>query len=87
MVQLGDKVRDRVTGFEGIAVASTTWLNGCERVTVQPAGMNEKGGTFESETFDVTQLEVVEESVIATGRRETGGPRPEPARPPDVARR
>ncbi|MEO8082530.1 MAG: hypothetical protein ABI780_01775 [Ardenticatenales bacterium] len=86
MVQLGDKVRDLVTGFEGIAVASTTWLNGCERVSVQPVGKNEKGGTFESETFDVTQLEVVEAGVVATGQRETGGPRPDPVGWPDGAR-
>ena len=28
-VNLGDKVRDRVTAYTGIAIAITDWLNGC----------------------------------------------------------
>lgn len=32
--QLGDKVRDAITGFKGIAMAQTTWLNGCRRIII-----------------------------------------------------
>jgi hypothetical protein len=31
-VNLGDKVKDRITGLEGIAIGVTTWLYGCRRV-------------------------------------------------------
>lgn len=30
-VNLGDRVKDQVTGFEGIAIARTEWLFGCPR--------------------------------------------------------
>ena len=36
MKNLGDEVKDTITGFKGIVVARTEWLNGCARVTVQP---------------------------------------------------
>lgn len=87
MVQLGDKVRDLVTGFEGVAVAKTTWLSGCDRFTVQPQGVTAEWKTLETETFDVTQLEVVEAGAVKIERRDTGGPRPAPVQRPDVARR
>lgn len=81
MIALGDKARDRVTGFEGVAVAKTTWLSGCDRFTLQPSGLTAEGKTFDSETFDVTQLEVVGAAAVQIERRDTGGPRPEPVRP------
>jgi hypothetical protein len=36
MVKLGQHVKDRVSGFEGIAIGKTTYLNGCDRILVQP---------------------------------------------------
>lgn len=84
MVNLGDKVRDLVTGFEGVAVAKTTWLSGCERFTIQPGGVTAEGKTHDTETFDVTQLEVVEAGAVQIARTDTGGPRPEPVRRADV---
>lgn len=77
-VKLGDKVRDAVTGFEGIAVAKTEWLNGCMRVTVQPP-IDKDGKVPDSYTFDEPQLLRVEAEVVPTGSRETGGPAPNPA--------
>ena len=76
-VELGDKVRDKVTGFEGIAVAKTEWLNGCIRVTLQPP-ISKDGKIPESGTFDEPQLEVIEAGKVNTGSRETGGPAPNP---------
>jgi len=36
MVKLGQKVRDVVTGFEGIATAKVEYINGCVQFGVQP---------------------------------------------------
>jgi len=36
MIELGLEVRDVVSGFNGVAVAKHSYLNGCYRVTVQP---------------------------------------------------
>jgi len=33
-IKLGDKVRDRVTGYEGIATSKTEFLNGCIQIEV-----------------------------------------------------
>ncbi len=36
MINLGDKVKDTITDFEGTAVARCVYLNGCVRIEVQP---------------------------------------------------
>lgn len=36
MIELGDTVMDRVTGFVGVAVSRTEYMNGCIRYAVQP---------------------------------------------------
>jgi hypothetical protein len=74
-IYLGDLVRDRVSKFEGIAVAVTEWLNGCKRVTIQPNCLDKDGKVFEAQTFDEYQMEVVKKGVIPPVNKETGGPR------------
>lgn len=43
-VQLGDKARDTVSGFAGVCVARTEWLNGCWRMTLPPPACRGAGG-------------------------------------------
>jgi len=54
-VNLGDIAEDIVTGFKGTVVAVTNWLNGCQRVTLQPNELKD-GKPVESYTFDVEQI-------------------------------
>ena len=54
-INLGDVVKDAVSGFRGIAVSRTIYLKGSERVTVQPM-VNGEGKLPEAETFDLGQL-------------------------------
>lgn len=82
-VRLGDKVRDQITGYEGIAVARTDWLHGCARITVQPDALDDTGKIRDAVTFDELQLTVIETAKAAVGDRNTGGPRPEPQRRTD----
>jgi hypothetical protein len=77
-VALGDRVRDQISDFEGVAVAKTNWLNGCERITVQSSKLFE--GKTVSETFDVEQLQITESGVLGVGQP-SGGDRPGPTRP------
>ena len=81
-IQLGDKARDSITGFEGIAVARTAWLYGCVRLTLQPEKIGKDGKMLESATFDEPQLILVK-SVKPALSLATGGPRPEPTRSKD----
>ncbi len=82
MVELGNKVRDIYTGFEGTAVARTTWLHGCARILIEPRELK-KGELGKTEWFDEQRVEVLE----AEAPRETsdhragpGGPQCDPVR-------
>ena len=72
-VNLGDKVKDSVTGFTGIAIGRTTWLHGCDRITVQPEGVSKDGKVFENNSFDEPQLIVLKTKKIKEGDHKTGG--------------
>ena len=87
-IGLGDTVRDTITGYEGIAVCVSNWLNGCQRVTIQAPELHD-GKPVDNFTFDAEQLEVVTKKLVATkkpaavGERLLGGPSIAPARAAD----
>ena len=62
-VKLGMKVTDTVTGYTGIAVAATEYLQGCRRVTIQ-AKVKEDGTIPDDGTFDEPQLEVIGRGIL-----------------------
>jgi len=73
-VKLGDKVRDKVSGFSGIAISEHNYLNGCRRVTIQPS-IDKDGKLPSVETFDDPQLEIITEEVAKVdNKNKTGGP-------------
>lgn len=72
----GQVVRDTVTGYEGMIVATTLWLNGCYRYVVQPQKLHpETGEPIKDCSFDEHQLVLVTPAV-REGKHDTGGPRP-----------
>lgn len=75
MINIGDRVKDKVTGFEGIVVAETNWLNGCTRCGVQSLTLKD-GIPIDLVWFDRPQLELMTSRVVAPGVRTTGGPLP-----------
>lgn len=77
-IGLGDKVRDSISGFEGVVVAKHEYLNGCVRVSIQPQALHE-GKPVEDFAFDVEQIEVLETAAPRT-TEPSGGPRKTPAR-------
>lgn len=79
-IELGDKVRDKITGFTGIAVATSIWLYGCNRIVVQPTELDKDGGKKCTDTFDEFQLEILEKSVVK------GANTPAPAEPEKAPR-
>lgn len=80
MIQLGDEVKDAVSGFQGIAVGRHEYLQGCTRITVQPpVGRDKK--LPEAQTFDEPQLEIIKAEKVASGRKDTGGPMPYEPKP------
>lgn len=69
---LGDKVKDQITGFEGIVTLRSQWLNNCNTYGVQPVALKD-GSPQERCHFDEPQLVLVEEKVAPSSRK-TGGP-------------
>ncbi len=74
-LQLGEKAKHKITGFTGIIIARTEWLNGCWRMTLQSHKLKD-GIPVEPQTFDEFDLELVEDKKVKAGSKETGGPRP-----------
>ena len=62
MSLLGAKVRDKVTGIEGIVTTLAEHLTGCSRAWVEPR-VNEKGET-PGLWVDVSRLEVLIENAV-----------------------
>lgn len=85
---LGHKVRDRITGLEGIVTSRTEYLNGCVRYAVQPP-VDQDGKVRDSMWADESDLldqgavvtpmatRITEQQPIAAPPiRRTGGDRP-----------
>lgn len=89
MVKLGNKVRDTITGFTGVAVARTDWLYGCSRIGVEQAGLDKDGKPLEVQWFDEQRVQVVADdgpTVSPDSAATSGGPKRDPARPSDPHR-
>lgn len=82
-INLGDKVKDTITGFKGVAVCRTQWLNGCVRIGIQPQELDKDGKPQEAQYFDVEQVELLEASVKPP-HEPAGGPMPAPQRAKDA---
>ncbi len=76
-IELGDEVKDTITGFEGVAIAITQWITGCPRITVQPK-VGKDGKVPEASSFDVLTLVVKKKKKAEKVEmpKKTGGPRP-----------
>lgn len=84
-IQLGDRVKDPISGFTGIVICSTVWLHGCIRMGVQPEKLKD-GKQQDAQHFDQSQLVLVKAGVHAPlvfeavpapkpeTRRSNGGP-------------
>ena len=77
-IKLGQKYRDKVSGFEGIAVGKSDWMTGCTTVGLQP-GMDKDGKLPDLTWLDENRLELVKEKAakIKTDRKR-GGPQDNP---------
>lgn len=89
-IELGDRVKDPITGLTGIVVCVNTWLHGCVRIGVQPETLKD-GAPVSDVHFDQSQLTIVDKHVhtpmvlqvaprpAPIERRSNGGPARESA--------
>ncbi|MCK5613697.1 hypothetical protein KAR91_68165 [Candidatus Pacearchaeota archaeon] len=64
MIELGGKVKDKVTGVSGIVTGHCKYLTGCDQYLVQPVDRKDKLKVLTSAWFDVNRLEVVRSKKI-----------------------
>lgn len=82
-IKLGSKVRDTISGYEGIATARTEYLYGCVRITIESQTLKD-GKPVEAAWFDEQRVEVLEEGapvVQPTSSAKAGGPQNDPPSP------
>lgn len=71
---LGDEAKDTITGFAGVIVSRTQWLNNCNTYGLQPKKLDSATGKIqERDHFDELQLKLVKAKTIKPSRK-TGGP-------------
>jgi len=73
-VKLGDLAKDSITGFKGVAIARTEYLNGCERIALQPEKLSKDGLPIEDRYFDEPQVILVKPKSKPKAKP-VGGPR------------
>ena len=59
---LGKKVKDRITGFKGIAIGYAQHYTGCDTVGIKPQELHD-GKPIEAIYFDIMRVEILEEKV------------------------
>ena len=62
MFTLGQKAKDKVTGFEGIITARATYLFGCDQYGLTPPAVD--GKCPESMFFDEGRIEIIGRGIL-----------------------
>lgn len=75
-IKLGSKVKDPITGYEGVAYCKITYLQGCDRIGIQAVKVQQENKLPEvPELFyvDEPQLEVTKDVKPKKKKSTTGG--------------
>jgi hypothetical protein len=63
-IQLGDRVRERITGVEGIVWGISKWLTGCDHIGIKREGVDKDGKPWDCLWFDAPHVTVLQKAVI-----------------------
>lgn len=82
-IELGMTVKDKITGLNGVAVCRSSYLTGCDRISIQPTELKD-GKPLDWVAFDENQLDIINNNVIKMNTidetpTKVGGPRPNPS--------
>lgn len=74
MIKLGSKVRDKVTGFEGICTGRASYIYGCDQYNIVPQA--EAGKISDTHWFDEGRIEVIGDGInkAQVVAKKPGGP-------------
>ena len=73
VIELGRKVKDKITGYTGVVTSHVKYLTGCDHFGVTPV-VDKDGKCQAAEYFDGSRLEYVDEPAVKLASVKTGGP-------------
>ncbi len=79
-IELGDEVRCKVTGLQGIVTSIATCLYGCDRLTVQPPMIKKSDKIPDSMWIDLPAVKLIKKGAVKAPtidelpEKKTGGP-------------
>lgn len=78
--EIGDSLRDRVTGLQGIAMAVAFYHSGCVHYALQVRKVKDVGGLPEWQWMDQNRLDLKKKKAVVFDEPEdgSGGPVPNP---------
>ncbi len=76
-IKLGDRVKDKITGFEGIVTAEINYMYGCHQFQVTPE-IDENGNQRKHDWIDEPQLDILKKSNKTKSKPKFGGVRAHP---------
>lgn len=83
VIHLGDIVKEKITGLEGVVMARTEFLTGCSHLAILPQTLDDKGNMKEWVWLDETRFEKIDKpsvQIMEYGESiDKGGPQPHPS--------
>lgn len=77
-IELGDRVRDVLTGIEGFVFGITSYVTGCDHIGIKRTGTKPDGGSHDMHWVDEPTAEVLEKAALKlpgdTSNGNNGGP-------------
>ncbi len=76
LIELGAKVKDKITGLKGTATGRAVYLNGCVQILIEPPVLRE-GDPYREIWMDEGRLEQVKNRKLAKKKavkKKVGGP-------------
>ena len=68
MIELGQKARDRISGYEGIVISRLEFISGCIQYCIKPDKLDEKGKPFDGEYIDEGQIEIFGDGISLSAK-------------------
>ena len=81
-IEIGDKVKDKLSPFKGIVIAEIKYYNGCHRYQVQAKKL--EAGKIIDEWIDDGQITLVKKAIKVKAIEATEIPEENPGGPGDV---
>jgi hypothetical protein len=70
-IELGQKVKDHITGFSGTVTGRTEYITGCKQILIQPP-VKEDGTFVDGRWMDEDRLNVIDEKKVSIAVENAG---------------